>query len=429
MVDKKINVLVFPAGSEVGLEIFNSLKYNLHINIFGLTAKPDHAKYIYESSRYIEQDLYISDPAFIDKFNAVLDQNRIDVIFPTHDSVALYLAEFNMKISAKVLTSPYETAKVAREKKLTFDLFSKFDFCPEIFSFPYKHISYPVFLKPNIGQGGQGTQTAHSKAELEKFLESDESLLVCEYLPGEELTVDCFTNKKGQLLFIGPRVRARTQMGISFNTQSVSLTAEIEQIAETINNTLAFRGSWFLQLKKDQSGSFKLLEFAARQSSTMGLYRQLGVNFALLTVFDALDKEVKIIQNDFSITLDRCLQNRYKLSIDYSRVYIDYDDTLIVNDKVNYIALQYIYQCKNEGISVSLITKHAYNLAESFEKHYIAASIFDEIILLHADDEKYKFISPKHSIFIDNYFFDREKVSTYLNIPVFDVDAIESLIH
>ena len=48
MSQKKINILVFPAGSEIAIEIYHSLKYNLHVEIFGASGKADHSKFIYD---------------------------------------------------------------------------------------------------------------------------------------------------------------------------------------------------------------------------------------------------------------------------------------------------------------------------------------------------------------------------------------------
>lgn len=39
--------------------------------------------------------------------------------------------------------------------------------------------------------------------------------VICEYLRGEEYTVDCLTDRNGRLLFISPRSRERILAGIS----------------------------------------------------------------------------------------------------------------------------------------------------------------------------------------------------------------------
>jgi len=218
-------------------------------------------------------------------------------------------------------------------------------------------------------------------------------------------------------------------MGISFHSVSVPLTREIRRIAEDINRTVETRGAWFFQVKRDKQRAFKLMEFAVRQASTMGLYRQLGINFALLSVFDALDMDVRVIQSHITIELDRCLQNRYVVHMDYSRVYIDFDDTLIIGEKVNETALRFLYQCRNRNIDVCLLTKHGGELDASLNKYCLSKRLFNEIIVLKPTDTKARHVVPDGAIFIDNYFGDREQVSRELRIPVFDVDAIECLLH
>jgi hypothetical protein len=428
MIEKKINVLVFPAGSEIGLEIYNSLKYNLHIELFGASGKADHAKYIYDADHYVEDDFYITSPGFTEAFNKMLLRLKIDVVFPTHDTIALYLAKYQKEIASKVLTCSYKTALIAREKKLTYEVFKNFDFCPLVYDHQNSAIAFPVFLKPNEGQGGKGTWLVESKEELKYKMDADPGLILCEYLPGEELSVDCFTNRNGELLFVGGRTRERIQMGISFHSSAVILTGEIKRIAEQLNDTLEIRGAWFFQVKKDKNDKFKLMEFAVRQASTMGLYRQVGINFALLSIFDALDIEVKILRNNYFIELDRCLFNRYRIELDYNRVYIDFDDTIIVENQVNKDALKYLYQCKENNIKICLLTKHKFDLDESLQRYYLHKNLFDEIILIKPDEDKIKYINPEKSIFIDNYFYDRERASNELKMPVFDVDAIESLL-
>lgn len=423
----RVKVLVFPAGAENALEIYNSLKYNLHLDVYGASGKPDHAQYAYPEDHYIEDDLYIDKDGFIDKFNSILRKYSIEAVIPTHDTIALYLSKHRNEISAKIVTSPFETTQIAREKRLTYEKLRDEEFCPHIFSSSDANIAFPVFLKPNIGEGSKGTCLAKTQAELVAATAHNKDLIVCEYLPGKELTVDCFTNRQRSLLFVGPRTRERIQMGISFHSESIPLSEEIYRIAKKINESLILRGSWFFQVKQDANGKYKLLEISARQAGTMALYRQLGVNFALLSVFDAMDIDVTVIANKISISLDRCLYNRYKISHVYSKVYIDFDDTIIVNGQVNIAIMRFLYQCKNKGIRVILLSKHELNIYESLKRHSIAKELFDEIVIVPMNAEKHKFIDPQASIYIDNYFPDRKRVSEICKIPVFDVDAVECL--
>ena len=426
----KSKVLIFPAGSEIGLEIYNSLKYSHHVEAFGLSGKSDHAAFMYDEGRYIEDELlYVDRPDFIERFNAHLHQLHIEFVYPTHDTVANYLAEHQGRLVAKLITSTSETNRIARYKHETYKTFAGSSFCPEMYIAPYRSLAFPVFLKPDDGQGGKGTFRADDEHDLAFYLGKSPELLVTEFLPGEELSVDCFTDFNGDLLFIGPRTRERVQMGISFRSTAVDIDDEIYFIAHTINDKVTLNGAWFFQIKRDQNGKFKLLEFAPRQSSTMGLYRHAGINFALLSLFNAQRIPVQILRNDYPLQLDRCLYNRFRAGLAYHRVYIDFDETLVAGDQVHDRVMAFLYQCRNRQIEIILITKHRHDIDVTLEKFGIARSLFSDIIHLSEEQEKWNHIDPDGSIFIDNFWFDRRDVKQKLGIPVFDVDAVECLLH
>lgn len=427
-VDMKHRVLIFPAGSEIGLEIYNSLKYSHHVEVFGASGKSDHASFVYEEDRYIEDALYVDQPDFIERFSRLLRTLRIEFVYPTHDTVANFLAGHQTELDARILTSCAETNRIARFKNQTYDLFRSFDFCPEVFAAPYGGLPFPVFLKPNDGQGGKGARIAENQEDLEFYLGKNHDLLVTEFLPGEELSVDCFTDFNRRLLFIGPRTRERVQMGISFRSTAVAVTEEIKRIAHGINETVSLDGAWFFQVKKNHNAKFKLLEFAPRQSSTMGLYRHAGVNFALLSLFNAQGKPVEILQNKYSVQLDRCLHNRFKADLRFQRVYIDFDETLIAGQHVHEYAMAFLYQCRNRGIRVVLLTKHRTSVQERMRACGISENLFEDIVQISDDQEKWAFVNPDRAIFIDNYWYDRRAVNEKWGIPVFDVDGIECLL-
>jgi len=90
--------------------------------------------------------------------------------------------------------------------------------------------------------------------------------------------------------------------------------------------------------------------------------------------------------------------------------------------------MAFLYQCHNKNKKVVLLTKHAYDIRDTIKLYRIPSNLFDEIIHMKPDDEKYQYINNKNAIFIDNYFFDRRSVYEQCGIPVFDVDAIPSLI-
>ena len=52
-------------------------------------------------------------------------------------------------------------------------------------------------MKKDNDQGGRNAYKVQNKEELEIY-SLIENMIICEYLPGEEVTVDCFTNKEGK---------------------------------------------------------------------------------------------------------------------------------------------------------------------------------------------------------------------------------------
>ncbi len=423
--EKRINVLIFPCGKENALELHQSLRYNVNVKVFGASSVTDHGILVYEN--YIGGVPFIAEPEFIEKFNQLIVENNIDVVIPTHDTVTLFFAANKDRIKTMIVCPGLQDAEICREKAKTYALFSNCDFVPALYS-KETVSSFPVFVKPNIGEGAKNTFLCSSQKMLNEVMEEINDLLICEYLPGKELTVDCFTNQKGELLFTGPRTRNRVQMGIAFNSSSYPLTEEIEHIANEINSRLRFSGLWYFQLKQDGNGKFKLLEVSARVAGTMALYRITGVNFALLSVYNALGKAVTILKNNFEIELDRCLRNRYITNIHFNTVYLDYDDTVIIDNKVNDLAIQFVYQMINKGKEIVLLTKHAGDLYAHLALFRISSALFDVIHHLQPAEHKVDYINKTDAIFIDNAFQERELVLKNKGIPVFDVDAIECFI-
>jgi hypothetical protein len=43
----KKNVLVFPCGSEIGLEVYRSLKHSIHFNLIGANSVDDHGRVVF----------------------------------------------------------------------------------------------------------------------------------------------------------------------------------------------------------------------------------------------------------------------------------------------------------------------------------------------------------------------------------------------
>lgn len=425
----KKNILIFPAGTEIALEIFNALKYSKFVNVFGGTSLEDHSVYMYK--RLVKGFPYYNEPGFIEYLNEVIKKYSIDFVYPANDAVQYFLMQHESEIITPVVSACYRTVKICRSKKCTYKFLTEKgagEFIPKYFEKISDIDHYPVFVKPEVGQGSVGAELIKDKQQLEIRIMNDEKIIICEYLEGDEYTVDCFTDRNGKLRVVSMRNRARIRLGISVHSEILKLDKKVQKIAEAINNVLEFQGAWFFQLKKDWEGAYKLLEVSPRIPGTMGVSRNRGINFPLLTLYNLWGYDIDIIINTYDISVDRAFINRYNIQIEYDTVYVDFDDTLVIDNKVNVSLLAFLYQVVGQGKKVILITKHIENIYRSLDKYRISECLFSQIISIKKEDKKKKYISDEKAIFIDDSFAERKSIYNEINIPVFDLDMVESLI-
>lgn len=423
---RKIKLLVFPCGSEIGLEIHRSLRYSTHIDLIGANSTDDHGRYVYK--HYIGDLPFANDPHFISAIKQVVIDNGIDAIYPAMDSVITILSENASELGCKIIASPVRTTQICLSKTLTYKALEGVVPLAEIYGLPEEIKNFPVFIKPDIGYGSRGAKVISSLEDARLHLNHFPESVILELLPGPEYTVDCFSDKNGSLRFCGPRVRGRIMNGISVNTFPVKeRVEEFNFLANSINKHMRLRGAWFFQVKERDNGELVLLEVASRLGGSSSMFRNLGVNFAMLSVFDAFDMEVSIVSNKYEIVLDRALANRYKIDMKFDTAYIDFDDCVLLGESINVDMIKLIYQFINQKKRIILITKHDRNIHETLSRHKLS-NVFDEVIHLEKHEEKYRHMAPDNAIFIDDSYAERAAVHTQLNIPVFAPDAIESLL-
>lgn len=426
---RPITVLVFPCGSEVGLELNRSLKDISFITLLGGSSVSDHGRWEYKN--YVGNVPYITDPDFIDKINEIITEYNIDFIYPTIDAVVLKLAEVRKKLRAEVLVSPVETAEICGNKRKTYEALKGEDFLPHVYQRPEEVEEWPVLLKPAVSCGSVGVKIIESMAELQQELSvrRDEQV-ICEYLPGMEYTVDCFTDYKGKLKYCAHRSRRRVRNGMSVNSVLEPDSSAIREIGEKINAHFTFRGAWYFQVKLSKHKEFKLMEVAARIADTMCVSRARGVNLPLMTIFDALGCDVDALPQFRYVETDRDISNCYKVDLDFDELYIDYDDTIIVHDRVNLSSIALIYKCINRHIPVYLITKHRKDIYASLKERKIGRELFDKIIHVPADENKIDHMNPgAKALYIDDSFAERKAIWDKFGIKVLGVENIEMLLN
>ena len=429
----KKNILVFPCGSEIALEVYRAVNHSTHFNLIGANSIDDHGQFVFEN--YIGGLPFITDPDFLEKFRQVVRDNNIDAVYPAMDAVIELLKSNEDFLGCKVVSSPIETTQICLSKSKTYKVLENIVKVPKTYTaneLVKAGGPFPVFAKPDIGYGSRGAKKISSVEDLKAHLALYPSCILSEFLPGKEYTVDCFSSHNGDLLFAAARERCRIMNGISVNTKPVKENAEeFVEFAKRINSAIKFNGAWFYQVKRDANGKLTLLEVASRFGGSSSLFRAQGINFALMSLFDAFDIPVSVLRNGYDVIMDRALDNKYKLDLKYSEVFVDFDDCIYLEKKfVNDALMAFLYRCVNNGIKVTLLSRHddekLGKLDELLDKLRIR-QVFDRIIHLNPSQKKIDFIDNTDSIFIDDSFAERKAVADKFNIPVFSLDMIEAL--
>jgi hypothetical protein len=421
---KKIKVLVFPCGAENAIEIHQALRHSVHVELYGASSVDDHGRFAFE--RYFGDLPNIRDPRFDDVFATLIDQLGIDVVFATHDTVIEYLAARTDRWNAYIVNGDAHSTALTRRKSLTYAHFADTTWAPKVFATPDEVTEWPAIVKPDLGQGAQGVTLVRSREEAQLALDAVSEPVLVEYLPGEELTVDCFTDRRGRLLWTGPRTRERTRGGIAMRSRHIEPSPEIARIAGEINARVRMRGPWFFQIKADARGQWKLLEVSCRVAGTMVAQRAKGINLPLMAVQDYMERDLLTLPNPHVALVERCIVTRARLDCEYDTVYVDLDETLIIDGFAVPQTMAFLYQSIAAGKKIVLLTRHRYDVAQTLASARIDIAIFDRIVVLRDDESKASYVTPG-SIFIDNHFPERLAVAKACAVPVLDVDAVDFL--
>ena len=419
-----MNVLIFPAGTEIGREIWLSLRHLKEVTLFlGGANYDNHARYYDETYHHLPS---VNASGWLSELNTFIETHHIDFIFPAHDDALLALALAQEEMNAIVVAPSLKCCEITRSKKETYRVLKDIIPVPQLFESTQEINEWPVFVKPDRGQGAQGAIRVDSPQALQHALLATPGSIVCQYLPGDEFTVDCFSSRNGGLLFCQPRTRERVRAGISMASEIVSLP-EIEKLADQIATRLNLFGAWFFQVKYATNGELTLLEVAPRIAGTMAANRVRGINFALLSLYE--HKYVPIALNPLPgiIRISRGLVNRYRYTLEYQHIYVDFDDTLLVKGKLALPLMTFLFQCINEGKHCYLITRHKGDIHQQL-KHWRVSTLFDRIIHLTNGEKKSDFITHTNAIFIDDSFSERQEVSQSKNLHTFDLSMLELLI-
>lgn len=272
-----------------------------------------------------------TDPAFIPLIADICRRERIDVVLPMVSAELVVLAknrELLEQAGCRVSVSSPDALAVAINKGRLYRFldcagigvpeFRVVKSAEQLLSAIHNlgYPTHPVCFKPIIGDGSRGfhildphRNSAHhlfnekpnsaylSYSELTLALQSVRRippLLVMEYLPGDEYSVDLLA-RPGQVLTSVPRLREATVGGITTRglVPDVTDVSDVMECATSVVEALRLYGNIGVQVRRDVSGGVKVIEVNPRLQGTVVHCTGAGVNLPYLAVKLALDLPIR----------------------------------------------------------------------------------------------------------------------------------------
>lgn len=418
-----VRVLVFPAAGPVGREIHDALSSVPWIALLGGTSGPTDATAPFDEVVVIEE---LDSPGFIASIRRAVSEHAVDLVYPALDEVADVLAD---ESDLPLIGAVPGVARVTSSKRRTLELLAGAVPVPRMLDPDFGPTDLPAFVKPDRGHGSRGIRAITTPLELAAHREADgrDGFVVTELLPGDEWTVDCFSDRRGVVRFVGPRRRLEIRNGTAVVTEEdPGRLDEFRGWAERIQAHLGLRGAWFFQARGDRDGAPRLLEVSMRPAGSSGVWRSAGVNLPLLGVLDHLDEEVEVMRNAWVARSDRPLTTRIVVPFRPTHLYVDLDDCLVVRGHLNWRLIGLLHRARAARIRLTLITKHAGDPITTLEHHRVP-QLFDEVIHLTEDQRKSDHIDPDGACLVDDSFRERREAAERLGIPVLGTDMLDTL--
>ncbi len=236
-------------------------------------------------------------PELVPALLAACRAREIDLLLPTVDAefvpLALARADFEA-LGVALPISPLDCLRVCRDKH---ELLARVkgivpvpDYEPLTPEAAARVTSFPRFVKPRLGAGSRGAEKITRREDLDA-LPQDGSILVQEYLPGEEYSVDVYVRGDGRVIAAVPRERMKTDSGIAVTARTVDVP-EVIEAARRVAEEIGVRYVANVQFKRAADGTFKLLEVNPRFPGTLPLTTAAGVDMPKLLVDDVAGKKL-----------------------------------------------------------------------------------------------------------------------------------------
>ena len=286
---KQLRILFTSAGRRVELlrcfrQAAQSLDMNLDVLACDLNASMSSACHAADRAFDVPR---CSDPGYADAVFNIARENRVHLVVPTIDPELQSLAaaaEHFASTGARVHVSPPDVVAVAQDKLKTAQVLRAAGVpVPATYSLEGTRplplgLQWPMFMKPRAGSASRGLQVIQSADCLPD--QTDEPMLLQEFLRGPEYTVNIFIDMAGVLRSAVMHRRLQVRAG-EVEKGRTERRDDLHKLAELIGKALpGARGVLCFQVIDDQDRGPQVIEINARFGGGYPLADHAGANFA-----------------------------------------------------------------------------------------------------------------------------------------------------
>lgn len=236
------------------------------------------------------------------------------------------------------------------------------------------------------------------------------------------MRLDFFRTFTGEIKFVGANYSLDRKFWMPMTNEPAREFVE-EMCAALISQP--FAGSISCEIFRD-SGGRNLIAILDRSCLHWNAQRALGVNIPLLYIQDFLKRNFEIVHFVDIGHLKAVGNESIHYGFELGHVFVDLDETLIIeNKRVDYVTT-FLQRCAEVGTPISLVSRHANDIAESLVRAGIEPRLFNKICPVAAGEMKSDWVTAaKGAVFIDNEFAERLDVRQRKRIPVLDINQLD----
>lgn len=320
----RVRVLVTGAGGPAGVAVIRALQRDPAVEI--IAADLDlYAAGLYLVDRGRRWLVPAGDATgFAEELLARCRARGVDVVIPTVDAELLPLAVTRERFAGAGIRLALPSEDALRG---TLDKLALARRCAPVVRTPRTEPltaaiaadswTYPVIVKPRSGSGSRGIRAVATADEL-RALGSDQALIVQDFLPGEEYSLDVLADADGRVVSVVPRVRLRVDSGVSVAGRTLH-DPELDALARAVVAAVGLSLVANVQCRRDLHGRAALLEVNPRFPGALPLTIHSGVDMPRLCLDAVLGRPLPASVPHTECTMVRFLDERFPDAAELAR--------------------------------------------------------------------------------------------------------------